>query len=366
MKKISVLIALVFVTACAGKPAVVDNSDKNPTAVIASKGSIGGFILPDAKSTEVVYSRSDRRLIITKREYDSWMTRKLLGNTSEATILRMDRNLRWDMVDDDGDKTYAECPLAGCATPDMDKLRAQMGMGKDKEGEQSFDYDPNDEQASTCPMRLTQNSFKVNSTGKTRQIAGQTSNEYHANWVIKYKDDKGRVDKNHLKMVFWNTQATAEMEKVWAMSAAADSAYLKQIEQHNNVLAGVIPGDILAALSVFAGDVVANSQFAKNMASEMAKAKGHSMSTTVEWYLDRKACVESQQAKKKSGFDWTDPMAALTQKASDMAGEKAAEMFLPDPSEPIFRYTHEITDIRVKYEHDSRFTVPAGYKRVSK
>lgn len=367
MKNIVTLLTLAFLTACAGPAPLVDNSDKNPTAVIASKSAISGFVLPDATTTEVVYSRNDRRLTTTQRKYDSWMARQFFGNTSEATILRMDRDLRWVMIDNDGDKTYTECPLAGCANAGMERFKAlqKKEEKQGKTGAQSFDYDPNDKAASACPISLTQNTFKVSSTGKTRQIAGQLSKQYHANWVVEYKDEKGRADKNHLKMVFWNAQPSAEMEKAWAMSAQADQAYLEKLKQDENALTMVIPDEILSTLTVFAGDLVSNNKWAKNMAKEMAKAKGHPMSTTVEWYLDRKACFEPQQAKKKTGFDWMNPMDAIAQTASDMAGKKAAEMFIPNPNEAIFRYTNEITSIGIKYEHDSRFTVPAGYKRVN-
>jgi len=55
----------------------------------------------------------------------------------------------------------------------------------------------------------------------------------------------------------------------------------------------------------------------------------------------------------------------MSKAATDMASDKAAEMFLPNPNEAIFRYTTEVTDIGEKYEHDSLFDVPASYKRVS-
>jgi len=366
MKKITGLLAVLLLTGCAGKPPVVDNSDKNPTAVYTTKGSISGFVLPDATISEAVYTRPDRRLTTTKREYDSWMARQFLGNSSESVILRMDRGVRWTLIDDDGNKTYTECPLAGCAMADMKKLsdRQMKEGGKARQ----FDYDPNDKKASACPVKLVTNSFKVTSTGRTRTIAGQPSREYRADWVVEYKDSKGRKDSNRLKMVFWNTQPSAEMKKVWAVNAQANKAYLKKIKQDNNALAELIPEEIFSALTVFVGDKVSNSKLGRQIASEMKKAKGYPMATTVEWYLDRKACVDPQKAKKAKkdiSFDWAHPVDAMTKTATDMASEKAAEMFLPNPNEPIFRYTTEVTSIGEKYEHDSLFDVPAGYKRVS-
>lgn len=363
MIKMTGILILILLTGCAGEPPVVDNSEKNPTAVYSAKGKISGFVLPDAIFTEVVYSRNDKRLSSTKHEYDSWVVRQFLGNSQEAVILRMDRDLRWTMIDDDGDKTYTECPLAGCAMP---PIKMPSGQDKDKTGQKPFEYDPNDKKASACPIKITQNSFKVSSTGKSRDIAGQLSKEYHADWLVEYKDDKGRKDSNRLKMVFWNAQPNAEMKKVWAIQEEANTAYMKKIKQDKNALAALIPEEIFVTLSAFAGDVATNNKLAKQIASEMAKAKGYPMSTKVEWYLDRKACVEPQQAKKKAGFDWMNPIDSMSNVASDMASDKATEMFLPNPNEPIFSYLNEVTDIGVRDEHDSLFDVPAGYKLTNK
>ncbi len=358
MKNTIVIFILILLSGCASKQPVVDNSMKNPTAVFTAKGAISGFVLPDSTFTESTYTREDRRFISTKHEFDSWFARQFFGNSNDTVIYRMDRDLRWSLVDDDGDKTYTECPLSGCAMANIKKYDPKKNT--DKKGEPAFDYDPNDKQASLCPIHITQNTFKVTSTGKSREISGHLSNEYRANWVVEYADEKGRKDSNRLQMVFWTAQPNAEMKKVMAISSAADKAYLKKIKQDTNALTAMIPDDVFIALSAFTG-----SLSGKKIASEMAKVKGQSMATTVEWYLDRKACIEPQQAKKEEGFDWTNPMGALNKTASNMASDKAAEMFLPNPDEPILRYDYEVTDVGIKYERDSIFDVPQGYKRVT-
>jgi len=365
MKKSIALFILILLTSCAGEQPIVDNSMKNPTAVFTAKGAISGFVLPDSTFTEATYTREDRRKMSTKREYDSWMARQFFGNSGDTVIYRMDRNLRWTLVDNDGDKTYTECPLTGCAIAGIKKYDPKKNPDKGKG--QTFDYDPNDKQASACPIHITQNSFKVTRSGKSRDIAGHLSNEYQANWVVEYQDKKGRKDSNRLQMVFWNAQPNAEMKKVQAMSEKANKAYMKKLKQDNNALAAMIPEDIAAVLSTFTGNLSKNKKWAKNVTTEMAKIKGFPMSTKVEWYLDRKACVEPQQkVKKKEGFDWMNPMDSLSKTASNMASDKAAEMFLPNPDEPILRYDYEVTGAAIKYEHDSIFDVPRGYKLVKK
>lgn len=363
MKNVTALFILILLTGCASEQPIVDNSMKNPTAVFTAKGAISGFVLPDSSFTEATYTREDRRRMSTKRQYDSWMAKQFFGNTSDTVIYRMDRNLLWTLVDNDGDKTYTECPLQGCAVSNIKKFDPKQN-GSNK-GEQPFDYDPNDKQESACPIHITQNSFKVTNTGKSRVISGHLSNEYRADWVVEYQDDKGRKDSNRLKMVFWNAQPNAEMKKVMAISEKADKTYRKKVKQDVSALAAMIPDDILLALSAFTGNT-SNKKWASKVASEMAKVKGYPMSTKVEWYLDRKACVEPQQAKKKEGFDWMNPLDSVSKTASNMASDKAAEMFLPNPDEPILLYQYEVTGASIKYEHDSIFDVPQGYKRVKK
>ena len=365
MKHTIALSILILLSACAKQP-VVDNSMKNPTAVFTAKGAISGFILPDSTFSETNYTREDRRLMSKKTEYDSWMARQFIGNSGDTVIYRMDRNLRWTLVDDDGDKTYTECPLAGCAKTSKKKYEPQKTGNKN--AGKTFDYDPNDKKASACPIHITKNSFKVNSTGKTRNIAGHLSNEYQANWEVEYQDKKGRKDSNRLLMVFWNAKPNADMKKVWAMNDKAEKTYQKKIKQDKNALTAAIPADIMAVLSTFTGNLSKNKKWANKIASEMSKIKGYSMSKKVEWYLDRKACVEPQKAKKKQkqGFDWANPIDSMSKSASDMASEQAMEMFLPDPNEPILRYEYEITSAAIKYEHDSIFDVPHDYKLVKK
>ena len=89
MKKIIALLLPALMIGCAGKLPDVDNSDKNPTAVYTSKGSISGFVIPDATFTEENYTREDRRLTSTKREYDSWIAQQFFGNTRDRKSTRL-------------------------------------------------------------------------------------------------------------------------------------------------------------------------------------------------------------------------------------------------------------------------------------
>ena len=354
MKILTYLIALSLIVGCAGKPpAPVDNTPKGPTAVFNAKGTINGFVLPDSTFTQVVYTRNDRRSIVTDREYDSWMAKKILGNSDDTVIFRLDKNLRWTLFDQADQKKYLECPLGGCAPTSL----KQFDIKQDSNNEDQFEYEPNDD---VCPIRITNNTFKVTATGNTRDIAGYQTREYRANWTVEYQDNQARKDTNRLDIVFWNTEPNAAMKDVWAINETATQSYLSKVKQETNSLAKLIPDDIFVALSAFSGDTTKdNKKWNTSVTRELAKATGYPMSIKVEWYLDRKACAEA--APKKEKLDWSNPLAAVQQSASNLAGKQAKKMFMPNPNEPVFRYVYEVTGLEVKPVNDSVFDVPAGY-----
>jgi len=359
MKYTVYLIAFTLLTGCMDKSTtVVDNSPKNPTAVIKSKGSINGFVLPDSTFKEVVYTRKNKQTIANDSEYDSWMSRKILGDSDETTILRLDKNLRWTLLYDDETKKYLECPLGGCSFSNL----MEFDKKQNTNDENQFDYAPNDEEAEACSTKITNNSFKVKATGKKRIISGYNSKEYQAKWLVEYKDDKGRKDTNRLNIVFWNTEPTAEMKKVWGMNEALTNAYRKKVKAQHNSLSKLVPDSIFMSLSAFSGGTSKdNKKWQNKVTRELSKVKGYPMSIKVEWYLDRKACIEAKAAPKKEKLDWSNPLAAIKQSTSDMIGKEAEKMFMPNPKEPIFRYVYEVTSIKVEPVHDSVFEIPAGF-----
>lgn len=358
MYKILTVLLLTSLYGCSQKQVAVDNSPQHPTAVINAKGVINGYVLPDSTFTQIVYTRSDRRSIVNDMKYDSWVSRSFLGDADDTTIFRMDKNLRWTLFQNDESKKYIECPLGGCSFASL----LQFDNKQDNNNEDQFDYAPDDESdEDSCPTQIVKNTFKVTATGKERVISGYNTKEYRAKWLVQYKDDKGRVDTNKLNIVFWNTDPTASMKKVWKIHDEATVAYRKKIKTANNALAKLIPDDIFLALSAFSGDTAKNNKKWNNKVTrELAKAKGYPMSIKLEWYLDRKACIDKATAKN-SKLDWSNPLDAITESASNMVGKQAEKMFLPDPREPIFRYVYEITGLSVKPVHDSVFEIPAGF-----
>jgi hypothetical protein len=360
MRKFLIVVLLAAISSCASEPpVVVDTSPKNSTVVINAKGSINGYVMPDSTFEQTVYTREDRRSIAMSHTYDSWMAKKFFGSGDDTVIFRMDKSLRWVLFDKTTKKKYLECPLSGCSNDILSRLDQKQGNNN----EDQFDYDPQEDTA--CPVKQTNNSFEVESTGETRVIAGYDAKEYRAVWLMEYQDDKGRKDKNTLTITFWNTQPTGSMEKAWAVNEAATQAYLKKIKQENNPLSTVLPDSIFSALSAFSGDTSKeNKQWNNSVSRKMATAKGYPLSIKTEWRLDRKTCPEA--APKEKSLDWTNPLQALQDTASDYAGKQIEKRFMPNPDEPIFRYIYEVTKVDIQPVHDSEFEIPAGFTLVSR
>jgi len=356
MKKIG-LCTLALLAGCASKPAKVDTTPKLPTVVLKAKGTVNGSLLPDFTFDQIVYTRRDKRNITDDMKFDSWLIDKFAGG-KQSVIFRMDKNLRWNLYDDE---KYIECPLDGCSSD----LLSRFNFDK-KDDDKSIDYDPSDEE-NQCKMSISANTFTVKETGKTRVIAGYDTKEYRAKWLVEYKDNKGRKDKNTLDIVFWNTMPTQTMNDVWKIQEQATKAYRKATKHSNNPLASLLSDEIFNALSAFSGDTSKeNKQWTNSVTRKLAKAKGYPISIKADWYLDRKACKEQSAKKAKQSFDWSDPLASVKSEAKDFANEKVTQWFAPDPKESLFQYTYEIQNVAIEPKHDSVFDIPTGFKLVTR
>jgi hypothetical protein len=353
MKKMGILV-VALLAGCATPPKKVDTTPKNKTVVLKAKGTINGSLLPDATFNQTVYTRADKRLISDDTKFDSWLVDKMIGGNN-TIIFRMDKDLSWQLFD----KKYIECRLAGCSADLLARFK------ETKKEDDDFEYDPADE--SQCKLTATTNKFTVTETGQTRKISGFDTKEYRAKWLVEYKDDKGRKDKNTLDLVFWNTVPTATMSETWKINEQATQAYRKAIKASNNPLSQFLSDELFNALSAFSGDTSKdNKKWNNSITRKLAKAKGYPISIKVDWYLDRKACKEAPVKAKKQTFDWNDPLASVKSQAKDYAENKVSKWFAPNPNESLFNYVYDVKSIAIEAKHDSVFEIPDGYKLVTR
>jgi hypothetical protein len=349
-------IALGLAGCAIPAPEPVDDMPQHPTAVLSAEFAVTGYVLPDSHGRQQVYTRADRRRIDQRHEYDSMMSRMMLGSYAVGDIARLDRNLTWTLSEKD--KTYVECPLRGCTGQQL------AGMKPRDEGEEAHDYKPSTE---GCSTTLARNTLTVKPTGQGRVVNGFDTRQYVAEWYVEFQDKKKRADKNRLRFELWTTEPTAAMREAWAMHEAFQRGHLQRTGADANPLARFVSQEIYMALAAFSGDTARDKTWNTRAAREFAKVKGYPISIKMEWFLDAQACRDPKPEKtEKPGFDVTDPLGSLGKMAGDSAAKAVEQRFTPKPDEPMLRYVYEVKELAVKPVRDGVFEVPAGYKLMNR
>lgn len=346
---------VLFATGCAQQPAT-DQTPRHTTNVLNAEYVVSGFIMPDSRGTQTVYTRADRRRLEQTIEYDSWISRRLVGNTDLAHIARTDKNLSWHV--DNKQKTYYECPLTGCTSTIFETLTTN----EDDTLEQDEFYDPTG--GESCNLQPSNLSFTVDPQRQTRTINGFNATQYQVQWQLTSEDDMGRKDINTLKMDFWMTEPTADMQAGWKLNEQFQDNYLHAIGANGNPLSRFFSNEIYKAIAMFSGDIGGGN----SAVDKLNALQGYPVSIKLNWYSQSNACPEARQesAESDSSVDYSDPAAALGSLATGFlkkaAKKRVAAKFTPSPDEPIFTYIYDVKSSQLSDEHDSIFQIPTGYK----
>ncbi len=359
------LTLLLAVTAaslagCASSPK--DTSPQQDTSLIRSSYQISGAILPSASGSEVRYTRADRQRTDENLEFDSWFIRQLAGPADSASIVRLDRNLIWDL--DKEEETYTECPLSGCNEPGLwDSVRAgnRPADSSDNRGDSAPAYDPTG--SDSCHLTPLKPEFRVTEKARGRVINGFTANQYILSLEMGMKDDAGRQDTHLVTMDFWMTAESPQIRAALAMEDQFSSALFNAISPQNP-LDHFVNAEIYSLLA----GMLAGNQDLRDLADQLNAVQGYPVSVKMEWYADSNTCPDTETGEQKaaaSSFDVSDPVGSLGSMAggflSGLAKEKVAAHFRPSADKPVLSYIHEVKEIRVSPERDSLFAVPPGY-----
>ncbi|MBY6034110.1 hypothetical protein KUV59_13080 [Marinobacter daepoensis] len=358
---LSLLSAAVVALGLAGcsTPKVVDNTPLADTSVVKAKYIIGGYILPDSQGEQVTYTLADRRTIENTVEFDSWISRQIFGETHEADIARLDKNLQWQV--DHTRKNYVECPLKGCT--DL-SIWEQLENGETSEEEEVYDPSGGD----ACQMTTSEFSFSVTPKDKDRVVNGFTADQFVAQWKMVSQDEQGHEDKHVMTMDFWMTQADPAMQDVWGINGQFQDNYLKAVADANNPLSKFFTDSVYKVVAMISGDIEkqeldSDSEVLKGL----SQLEGYPVSIKLEWFADNQACQQQKQAASGSGgFDVSDPVGSLGKLAGNMlqtaAEDKAKDYMGYGKDKPVFTYIYDVTSAQVQPERASRFEVPANYK----
>jgi hypothetical protein len=108
------VLAATLLQACTKE--IVQSYPTHGTAVVRTYVHNFGFKgLFASESTQTVSTRADMRRSEDQFHFSGFIMKHLAKAHDNATIWRLDKDRLWRL--DLADKTYTECPLAGCPAP---------------------------------------------------------------------------------------------------------------------------------------------------------------------------------------------------------------------------------------------------------
>lgn len=351
-KRLSVTALSATLAACANQP--IDNSPANPTSVLKANVAINGLYVPDFGGKQTVYTRSDKRRIDNKVEFDSFIMR--WANSDESNIFRVDKKLFW-LIDHD-QESYQECPVSGCAN--LSWLEQLNKDSADDEQDDSEDYESYEDLG--CSVQLSSNDFDVKATGNKRVISGFNSNEYTVKWKTEFADKDGKKDTNLLQFVFWTTDPTAQMNSAWKVNRAFQEAYTKDAE--NDLLMQLLGKEGYMAIAAFSGDVKKTDEKQYNgFIKALNKIEGYPLSIKLEWFQKSEACLAQRSPQKSQSMDFSSGLEGAAMGAMSNFLEQQKDKIVAEwKKDALVRYIYEVTYVSEDMVKDSAFNVPYGYK----
>lgn len=347
-------LGLVALAGCASQPQpAADTTPQNPTAVFETKVSSSGFAgaFP-FETTEKHYVRANMRRDEHAGKgtgtFSGFLVTRLMGH-GNATIARLDRNVRWTV--DDASKEYTECPVHGCPQPPREQKPAQAEPRREE---------PKQKTEEGCVMRIASSKFNVKPTGQKQKLNGFDTEEYQMAWVVRIQDRQKRTTVSTVNVDLWTTPVSAQMRQAMQTEAAFNKAFMASAPRAPAPGKGepqVVPADMVRMMTAYLHSLTPRDRAAlQRAANELNKVKGHPIQTKIDWLLDGNACGAKEDEKpagQSGAAQIMSSVSGLFSKKDDKAGPT-----------PIVSFTVEVKQLGVVPLHDSAFAVPAGYKLV--
>ena len=323
-----------------------DSGPSAPTAVIESSHTMDGAILPVARGQTRTETRADMQRTDSIMTFDNWLIRRFAGDGRSAGIVRLDRNLLWNL--DLAKKTYTECPLLGCGT----------GSGKPAEPERPDQ--PKKPSEPTCPVTVKVNDLKVDATGEKRVTNGFTTDRHRVTWQLDIEDGQGGRNSNLVSMDLWTTPETAAIREVQAIDAQFARRYAAALTSGDGPMGRYLPKNVTGAMSLLLNRIdPKDKRTAERWAAEMRKVHGYPIVTTLSWTTQGQVCGDAggQQGAQSTA-------AGIGSMLGGLLGGKSQGGAAGAPSgAPLISFTQEVKTLAVKPVANSVFTPPADFQR---
>ncbi|MFT3800520.1 MAG: hypothetical protein QM766_04805 [Burkholderiaceae bacterium] len=319
-------------------PALATDGATAPTAVVESRYSVDGAIMPVIRGQTRTATRADMRRSDAQTRFDNWLMRTVAGDGRRTGITRIDRKLVWEL--EPAKRLYSECPITGCATS------SQPG-GQDGNGDKSGEKKPSEP---TCPVSIKRNELKVTTSGERRTIHGFATESYGVVWTIALEDGQGRRNTNDIRLDLWTTPETGQVREVQQIDEAFQRRYLAAVGGGDNPVGRYVPRNIVDAMSRFIKGMDANdAKTMQAMAAEMRKIRGYPIRTTMSWTTEGSVCRDA--ASPGAG--------GLGGMLGALSGSKPAA----GGAAPMITFQREVGTLAVMPVSDSAFVPPSDYQR---
>ena len=315
-----------------------DSGPSAPTAVIEETFTLDGVVMPVTRGQSRVETRADRRRTDSAVTFDNWLMRRLAPDGRTSDIVRVDRQLVWNLVPTR--REYTECPLGGCRS-------GKQGETTQPPADQPQQREPD------CPVKLTANDLKVQPTGDRRAVNGFQTERYRVGWMIQLTDDAGQSVRNQVDLDLWTTPETGAVKEVQTLNDAFNRRYAAALAGSDSPVARFLPKNVSSAMSSLMRNIDRNDkQTLARWEAELKKLRGYPIETTMTWAADGRICEAGRGAAQPSA-------ASLGGQLAGMLGGRKSD---GGPT-PLITFHHEVRSLAVKPVADSVFSPPADYRR---
>lgn len=286
------------------------------------------------------------------------MTVKMVGGVvgalagkprKQTEVTRLDKDLIWDI--DHGAKAYTERPIKPLTEEELSGVKTETRVSGS---------------APPSRHRVTKSEFKVEKTGRTKDVNGFPCTEYLMTWELELEDtvEKARVGQV-MTSGMWNTPLTDNLKKAQAVEAEFSRKLAKKmgLEVSADQMQNMGLGLLTTTYGVDSKEAARNFEKA---AKELAKVEGYPIVTEVTWKVKPDSAA---LARDKAGEEEGEP-ASSGGGLRGMLANKIAKAIVKDQprekSDVVFSSYHEVRSVTTADVPSSEFEVPDGYKKSGK
>ncbi len=340
MKHIPVCVALALAVFVGPALADVKTETFTRTSLLAGIGSV--------EITAVSAFQGDMKSEAKTVKMVGGVVGALAGKPRKQTeVTRLDKDLIWDI--DHGAKTYTERPIKPLTEEELSGVKTETKLSGS---------------APATHHRVTRSEFRVEKTGRTKDINGFPCTEYLMTWELELEDtvEKARVGQV-MTSVLWRTPLTENLKKAQTVEAEFSKKLAKKmgLEVSADRLQNMGLGLLITTYGVDSKDAARNFEKA---AKELAKVEGYAIVTEITWKVKPDSAAP---ARTKASEEEEEPSSSGGGLRGMLANKIAKAIAKDQPrekSDVVFSSYHEVRSVTVTDVPSSEFEVPSGYKKV--